>query len=224
MSHQAPPASRDFSAPLNAETHRRTIIAHARREGDAYRAKKPGRLPHRKRKRLDEVLENYSGMIKGKAWEFARRHSGRVGAGFWDDREDFEQVGRIGAWRAFEEKAAWPSYRPTAPPAYFRAAIENGMKDELRHRERRNSEVYKYDKARFPTRTKRFRYGGEWKARASHHGEGLERVEYTFLPPLSIDAEDKCGRPRGELVGAVAPDGQGRTWGLLPTSGRGEKI
>lgn len=206
-----------------AETQRRETVRRAREKGDAYRATKPGALPFRKRARLDETLNDYSGMIKGKAREFARRYSGRVGAGFLDELEDFKQAGRIGAWRAFEANARWPSYRPTVPPAYFRAAVVNSMKDLLRRRERPNSEVWEYDHAAYPTQIERYRYRGR-KARIRYNDNGFTRLTREFIPPIYIDEEDEDGWPRWEIFEAVAPDGQGRTWKLAPTGGGEEKI
>lgn len=207
MSHPLALDSRDFYAPLDAETHKRMIIARARRIGDAYRATKPPRMPHAMREAFGDTLKKYAGMIRGKAHEFARRTRGRTGA---YTPEDFKQAGELGAWEAFARDGALnpPLYRSMLPPAYFRKAITNEMINELRWRERPNYDVWRYDRNHFPSRVHRYRYGGKEKAHIQYHERGLEVLDTYFAPPLSVDEEDEDGRARWEL--AEDPDGLAR--------------
>ena len=57
------------------------------------------------------------------------------------------------------------------------------MLDYYRKEYRRNYEVWVYDRKNGPTRVKRYRYGGEWKARIQYHGDKLKRVALGHRAP-----------------------------------------
>jgi hypothetical protein len=114
---------------------------------------------------LGRTLDEYEGFVRSKAWQYTRRY---------DDLQDFQQVGREAVVKVFE--AIEGGLRVRSEKGYYLNSIQNAMLDYYRMQYRRNYEVWVYDKKNGPTRVKRYRYGGEWKARIQYHGDKLKRV------------------------------------------------
>jgi DNA-directed RNA polymerase specialized sigma24 family protein len=115
--------------------------------------------------KLRSTLDEYERFIWWKAKKLARTY---------EDRKDFEQVGREAVVKVF--KAMEGALKVRSEKGYYLNSIENAMLDYYRRQYRRNYEVWVYDKKNGPTRVKRYRYGGEWKARIQYHGDKLKRV------------------------------------------------
>lgn len=122
------------------------------------------------------TLEEYEGFICRKAWQYARRY---------DDQKDFQQVGRkavVEVLSALEDGLVVRSEK-----GYYLNSIDNAMLDYYRKEYRRNCEVWQYDRKNGPTRVKRYRYGGEWKARIQYHGDKLKRIAHRHRTPLNYE-------------------------------------
>ena len=106
-------------------------------------------------------------------------------AWWYDDRKDFEQVGREAVVRVFE--AIEGGLRLWSEKGYYLSSIENAMRDYYRKEYRPNYVVWEYDRKNGPTRVKRYFYGGRWKARIQYHGDKLKRVALQHQPPVSFE-------------------------------------
>ena len=50
-----------------------------------------------------------------------------------------------------------------------------------------NYAVWEYDRKNGPTRVKRYRYGGRWRARIQYHGGKLKRVALKYQIPANFE-------------------------------------
>lgn len=123
---------------------------------------------------LRRTLDEYEGFVRMKARQYAWAY---------DSRMDFEQVGREAVVKVF--KATRGGLRVESEKGYYLNSIENAMLDYCRKEYRCNYDVWEYDRKNGPTKVKRYRYGGKWKARIQYHGDKLKRVTHSYLTPLS---------------------------------------
>jgi hypothetical protein len=126
--------------------------------------------------KLRSTLDEYERFIWWKAGKLARTY---------EDRKDFEQVGREAVIKVF--KAMEGELKVRSEKGYYLNSIENAMLDYYRMHYRRNYEVWVYDKENGLTRVKRYRYGGEWKARIQYHGDKLKRVALGYRAPRNFE-------------------------------------
>ena len=126
--------------------------------------------------RLRRTLDEYEGFVRSKAGQYARAYDSRV---------DFEQVGREAVAKVFE--AIEGGLRLQSEKGYYLNSIENAMLDYYRKEYRCNYDVWEYDRKNGPTKVKRYRYGGQWKARIQYHGDKLKRVTHRYQTPLNYE-------------------------------------
>ncbi len=125
---------------------------------------------------LRRKLAEYEGFVRWQASRHARKY---------EDRKDFEQVGREAVVRVFE--ATQKGLKVRSEKGYYLNAIKYAMIDYSRKEYRHNHAVWEYDRENGPTRVKRYRYGGEWKGRIQYHGDKLKRVALNHQAPLDFD-------------------------------------
>ncbi len=108
----------------------------------------------------------------------------------YEDRKDFEQVGREAVVRVFETTRKGRKVR--SEKGYYLNAITYAMISYSRKEYRPNYAVWEYDRKNGPTRVKRYRYQGRWKGRIQYHGDKLRRVTRKHQTPLDFDEVFPC--------------------------------
>jgi hypothetical protein len=125
---------------------------------------------------LGYKLDEFEGFVRSKANKLAWTQN---------DRKDFEQVGREAVVKVFD--AIQEGLKVSSEKGYYLDSIEHAMIDYSRKEYRPNYAVWEYDRKNGPTRVKRYRYRGEWKARIQYHGDKLKRVAIKYQTPLKFE-------------------------------------
>ncbi len=127
--------------------------------------------------KLRLTLSRYEKFIQWKCGKYARAH---------EDRKDFQQVGREAVVTVFDSIEEG-RLRVEQEKGYYLNSVDHAMLDYARKLYRKNYFVWHYDRASGPTRTKRYRYGGGWKARIQYHGGALKLLDEQRRNVLSYE-------------------------------------
>jgi len=130
---------------------------------------------------LGRRLAEYEGFVRWQARRWARTY---------EDRKDFEQIGREAVVKVFE--ATQKGLKVRNEKGYYLNAIKYAMIDYSRKEYRHNYAVWEYDRRNGPTRVKRYRYQGRWKGRIQYHGDKLKRVALKHQAALDFDEVFPC--------------------------------
>ena len=112
---------------------------------------------------LRRILDSYEKPIKWKAKRYAR---------VYEDRKDFQQVGREAVLTVFQ-RIRKGELEVEREHSYYLNSVDHAMLDYAYKLYRKTFFVWHYDKKNGPTRIKRYHYGGQRKARIQYHGNKL---------------------------------------------------
>jgi hypothetical protein len=113
---------------------------------------------------LWRTLDRYENFIRWNSGKYAR---------VYEDRKDLQQVGREAVVRVFK-RINESELEVEREKGYYLNSVDHAMLDYARMLYRKTYIVWQYDRKSGPTRTKRYRYGREWKTRIQYHGDALK--------------------------------------------------
>ena len=133
---------------------------------------------------LMRTLDEYERFIQWKSRKYAR---------LYEDSKDLQQVGREAVVRVFK-RIHEGELKAERDKGYYLNSVDHAMLDYARKLCRKTCFVWHYEKRSGPTRTKRYRYGGEWKARIQYHGDKLTLVGESRRSVLNLMEDQAPGR------------------------------